>query len=99
MSTTEASPLRVLVVGESWIKHTIHMKGFDQFHSTEYEEGAGVFLDAVVMGQQRDRQDVRERGHAVPRLAVDTGEGQVTADHHQPATAADEVGEQLQPVR
>ncbi|RTL66001.1 MAG: cytoplasmic protein, partial [Pseudonocardiaceae bacterium] len=28
------SPLRVLVAGESWIKHTIHMKGFDQFHNT-----------------------------------------------------------------
>ncbi len=42
------SALKVLVAGESWIKHTIHMKGFDQFHSTEYEEGAGVFLDAVV---------------------------------------------------
>ncbi|MCW0216441.1 MAG: glutamine amidotransferase [Pseudonocardia sp.] len=39
--------LRVLVAGESWIKHTIHMKGFDQFHSTEYEEGAGVFLAAL----------------------------------------------------
>lgn len=38
---------RVLVVGESWIKHTVHMKGFDQFESTEYEEGAGVFLDAI----------------------------------------------------
>ncbi|WP_308194468.1 glutamine amidotransferase, partial [Pseudonocardia kujensis] len=36
-----SAPLRVLVAGESWIKHTIHMKGFDQFHSTEYEEGAG----------------------------------------------------------
>ena len=39
--------LKVLFVGESWIKHTIHQKGFDQFHSTEYEEGAGVFLDAL----------------------------------------------------
>ncbi|MCA0330841.1 MAG: glutamine amidotransferase [Actinobacteria bacterium] len=39
--------LRVLVVGESWIKHTIHMKGFDQFHNTSYEEGAGVFLAAL----------------------------------------------------
>jgi uncharacterized membrane protein len=38
---------RVLVAGESWIKHTVHMKGFDQFHSTEYEEGAGVFLDCL----------------------------------------------------
>jgi uncharacterized membrane protein len=42
-----ATGLRVLVVGESWIKHTIHMKGFDQFHNTSYEEGAGVFLDAL----------------------------------------------------
>lgn len=38
---------KVLVVGESWIKHTIHMKGFDQFHSTEYEEGASVFLESL----------------------------------------------------
>ncbi|CAB4858680.1 unannotated protein [freshwater metagenome] len=39
--------VRVLVVGESWIKHTIHMKGFDVFHSTEYEEGGGEFLAAI----------------------------------------------------
>ena len=45
MSSTE--PLRVLVVGESWIKHIVHLKGFDQFHTTEYEEGAGVFLGAL----------------------------------------------------
>lgn len=42
-----AAPLRVLVAGESWIKHTVHLKGFDQFHTTEYEEGAGVFLGAL----------------------------------------------------
>lgn len=41
------SRAKVLMVGESWIKHTIHMKGFDQFHSTEYEEGAGVFLECL----------------------------------------------------
>jgi len=41
------SALRVLVAGESWIKHTTHLKGFDQFHTTEYEEGAGEFLDAL----------------------------------------------------
>jgi uncharacterized membrane protein len=46
MSDSKA-PLRVLVVGESWIKHTVHLKGFDQFHTTEYEEGAGVFLGAL----------------------------------------------------
>jgi uncharacterized membrane protein len=42
--TAETNALRVLMVGESWIKHTVHMKGFDHFQSTEYEEGAGVFL-------------------------------------------------------
>ena len=46
MSDTKRA-LRVLVVGESWIKHTVHLKGFDQFHTTEYEEGAGVFLRAL----------------------------------------------------
>jgi uncharacterized membrane protein len=38
---------KVLVVGESWVKHTVHMKGFDHFHSTEYEEGGRVLLDAL----------------------------------------------------
>lgn len=38
---------RVLFVGESWIKHTIHMKGFDQFVSVEYQEGAGYFLNCL----------------------------------------------------
>ena len=46
MNTIESS-IKVLFVGESWIKHTIHMKGFDQFHSTEYEEGAGFFLGCL----------------------------------------------------
>jgi uncharacterized membrane protein len=46
MSDTKPA-LRVLFVGESWIKHTVHLKGFDQFHTTEYEEGAGVFLGAL----------------------------------------------------
>jgi uncharacterized membrane protein len=38
---------KVLVAGESWVKHTVHMKGFDHFHSTEYEEGGTVFIDAL----------------------------------------------------
>lgn len=47
MNSNNRSSLSVLVVGESWIKHTVHLKGFDQFHTTEYEEGAGVFLAAL----------------------------------------------------
>lgn len=48
MRTSRDGVLRVLVVGESWIKHTVHMKGFDHFENTQYEEGAGVFLNSLV---------------------------------------------------
>lgn len=57
-----ASMLRILMVGESWVKHTIHMKGFDQFHSTEYEEGAGVFLGHL---ERAGHQVTYVRGHEV----------------------------------
>ena len=50
MATVQRPGTRVLVVGESWIKHTIHMKGFDQFQSVEYEEGGGDFLAALSQG-------------------------------------------------
>ena len=45
----------VLLVGESWFTHTVHQKGFDAFHTSEYTEGAGAFLQAL-----------RERGLSVP---------------------------------
>lgn len=38
---------RVLFVGESWVKHTIHQKGVDSFVTTNYEEGAEAFLAAL----------------------------------------------------
>ncbi|CAM5728008.1 hypothetical protein SALBM311S_07302 [Streptomyces alboniger] len=44
----------VLVVGESWFTHSVHQKGFDSFFTSEYTEGAQVFLDAL-----------RGRGHTV----------------------------------
>jgi uncharacterized membrane protein len=47
MAMSGSRAISVLVVGESWVKHTVHMKGFDQFHSTEYEEGGGVFLESL----------------------------------------------------
>lgn len=63
-------PLTILVAGESWIRHTIHMKGFDQFHNTEYEEGATVFLDNLAA----DGHEVTYvRGHEIssrfPKIA------------------------------
>ncbi|MBC2637902.1 MULTISPECIES: glutamine amidotransferase [unclassified Rhodococcus (in: high G+C Gram-positive bacteria)] len=47
MTSTKDGATRVLVVGESWIKHTVHIKGFDEFRTVEYEEGGGVFLDSL----------------------------------------------------
>jgi uncharacterized membrane protein len=47
MTVSDNHRLSVLVIGESWIKHTVHMKGFDQFHTTEYEEGGSAFLDSL----------------------------------------------------
>ncbi|MBS1860457.1 MAG: cytoplasmic protein [Actinobacteria bacterium] len=41
------SSAKVLLAGESWVKHTVHMKGFDHFHTTEYEEGGTLFIDAL----------------------------------------------------
>ena len=41
---------KILFVGESWLKHTTHIKGFDQFTSVEYEEGASVFLGCLERG-------------------------------------------------
>jgi uncharacterized membrane protein len=41
------STAKVLVAGESWIKHTVHLKGFDHFHTTEYEEGGTAFLASL----------------------------------------------------
>lgn len=35
---------QILFVGESWFKHTIHVKGFDSFSTSDYEEGASVLL-------------------------------------------------------
>ncbi|MEG6510278.1 glutamine amidotransferase [Methyloligella sp. 2.7D] len=47
MADSTSPRARVLVVGESWIKQTTHIKGFDHFVTVEYEEGAGVFLKSL----------------------------------------------------
>ncbi len=44
--------LKILLAGESWMKHTIHVKGFDSFTTSEYEEGV-----------QWLRQGLEEQGH------------------------------------
>lgn len=41
---------RVLIVGETWIMHTIHQKGVDSFTTTEYGEGIRWLKAALEAG-------------------------------------------------
>jgi len=38
---------RVLVAGESWMTHSIHVKGFDSFTTSAYHEGGTHMLEAM----------------------------------------------------
>lgn len=42
--------MRVLLAGESWMSHTIHVKGFDSFTTSTYAEGAGPLREALAAG-------------------------------------------------
>lgn len=42
--------MRVLIAGESWMSHTIHVKGFDSFTTSSYNEGVGPLRDALEAG-------------------------------------------------
>lgn len=39
--------MKVLFIGESWVVHMIHTKGYDSFTSTKYEEGATHLLQCL----------------------------------------------------
>ncbi|WNS73669.1 glutamine amidotransferase [Bacillus sp. DTU_2020_1000418_1_SI_GHA_SEK_038] len=39
--------MKVLFIGESWVIHMIHSKGYDSFTSTKYEEGATYLLNCL----------------------------------------------------
>ncbi|MFE0559134.1 glutamine amidotransferase [Paenibacillus sp. NPDC058910] len=39
--------MKILFVGESWVVHMIHTKGYDSFTSTKYEEGATYLLSCL----------------------------------------------------
>lgn len=42
--------MRVLLAGESWMSHTVHVKGFDSFTTSSYAEGAGPMREALAAG-------------------------------------------------
>ncbi|MCM3762969.1 glutamine amidotransferase [Alkalihalobacillus oceani] len=39
--------MKLLFIGESWVIHMIHTKGYDSFTSTKYEEGATQLLTCL----------------------------------------------------
>ena len=41
---------KALLVGESWVIHMIHQKGFDSFTTTEYHKAATEFTAALKSG-------------------------------------------------
>lgn len=42
-----SEPLNVLLAGESWISHTIHVKGFDTFTTSDYAEGGKWLIEGL----------------------------------------------------
>jgi uncharacterized membrane protein len=55
--------MRVLLCGESWVTHSLHVKGVDSFGTSSYVEGAGQ-LSAALAGA--DVQVDYLPGHLVP---------------------------------
>ncbi len=102
----EAAP-KLLFVGESWVKHTTHIKGFDQFTSVEYEEGAAVFLGCLERGGFDDGVCAGARGVPKRFPATAAGAGRVRrhrAERHRvelvPAGGRDvpAVGDRREPA-
>ncbi len=55
---------RVLLAGESWISHSTHYKGFDEFSSTTFHTGADAFLEAA---RSQDIEIEQMYAHDVPQ--------------------------------
>ena len=41
---------KILLAGESWSSYTTHVKGFDAFYTSVYEEGAEALIEALKAG-------------------------------------------------
>jgi hypothetical protein len=39
--------MRVLLAGESWVTHSVHVKGVDSFDTSTYTEGGGRLIEAL----------------------------------------------------
>ena len=43
--------MRILLAGESWVTHSVHVKGVDSFNTSAYVEGAGRLREALAAAQ------------------------------------------------
>jgi uncharacterized membrane protein len=64
--------LKILLAGESWVKHVTHLKGFDAFHTTDYTEGAAHFIAEVrALGHELTYIPCHEIPARFPRTAAE----------------------------
>ena len=70
---------KVLLAGESWMSHTIHVKGFDSFTTSEYAEGASWLIEGLeAAGHGAQPQTAGEAGRGgdgAERMRVGLGHG------------------------
>ncbi len=50
MNASRSGSPRVLMAGESWLTHSLHVKGFDSFTTSTYAEGGTAMLAALRSG-------------------------------------------------
>lgn len=58
---------KILFIGETWIKHIIHQKGFDTFTSTHYEFGAQELFDAMSLENEITHIPAHDVANKFPR--------------------------------
>lgn len=47
MTNVRNGTVRVLLAGESWLVHSVHVKGFDSMTTSTYAEGGGALISAL----------------------------------------------------
>ena len=63
---------KILFIGESWFTYSVHQKGFDTFHTSEYVEGAIDFINGLKdMGMEVDYVPAHKIETDVPNTATE----------------------------
>jgi uncharacterized membrane protein len=64
--------MKTLIAGESWVTHSTHVKGFDSFTTSHYEEGVGWLKAALeAAGSVVDYLPNHEASERFPSTAAD----------------------------